>query len=77
MKTCLIRAFRTFIQAAVGYASVNIVYAFSSSDGSIDTLKTALTGLVISAVSAGLAAIMNLPNSKAKAQTESKEENHG
>lgn len=48
------------MQAAAGYASVNIVYAVSSSAQNFNALKSALTGVVISAA-AGFSAIMNLP----------------
>lgn len=61
LKSCLRRALRTFVQAAAGYASVNIVYAVSSSAQNFNALKSALTGVVISAAAAGFSAIMNLP----------------
>ena len=52
------KAIRTFIQTAIGYAAVNIVAIdFSASK---QVLKTALVGLGVSAVSAGIAAVMNL-----------------
>ena len=60
LKSCLRRALRTFVQAAAGYASVNIVYAVSTSAQNFNALKSALTGVVISAA-AGFSAIMNLP----------------
>ena len=59
LKSCLRRALRTFVQA--GYASVNIVYAVSTSAQNFNALKSALTGVVISAAAAGFSAIMNLP----------------
>ena len=47
------RALRTFLQTAVGYIAVNIA--------AIDlTVKSAVLGLCISAISAGMAAVMNL-----------------
>ncbi len=47
------RAIRTFIQAAAGYIAVNI---------GADTLntKTAVLGLIASAVAAGISAAMNI-----------------
>ena len=52
------RALRTFIQTALAYICVNIaIVDFSEEQAAI---KSALVGLVISAVSAGLAAVMNL-----------------
>ena len=46
------------INKAIGYAAVNIVAIdFSASK---QVLKTALVGLGVSAVSAGIAAVMNL-----------------
>ncbi len=54
-KEWLRRAVRTFIQTAAGYISVNIVTTDL-------TVKSAVLGLAVSAVSAGVAAIMNLEN---------------
>ena len=51
------RALRTFLQTAVGHIAVNIA--------AIDlTVKSAVLGLAVSAVSAGLAAVMNLKEGK-------------
>ncbi len=52
MKTWIKRALRTFVQTAVGYISVNIVATDL-------TAKSAVIGLIVSAVSAGVAAAMN------------------
>lgn len=52
-KNCVKRALRTFLQTAVGYIAVNI----AATDMSV---KSAVLGLVVSAVSAGMAAVMNL-----------------
>ena len=52
------RAFRTFIQAALAYITVNLALVDFSEDGA--ALKSALTGLAVSAVAAGLSAVMNL-----------------
>ena len=57
-KECLRRAWRTFIQAAVAYITVNIVLIDFSGEKSV--VKSAVTGLIVSAVSAGLAAVMNI-----------------
>ena len=54
-KEWLRRAVRTFIQTAAGYISVNIVTTDM-------TVKSAVLGLAVSAVSAGVAAMMNLEN---------------
>ena len=52
-KTYVKRALRTFLQTAVGYIAVNIA--------AMDlTVKSAVIGLAVSAVSAGVAAVMNL-----------------
>lgn len=61
MKEMIRRAARTFVQAAVGYIAVNLVYVISESIDNYDYLKNALVGLGVSAIAAGLAAIMNLP----------------
>lgn len=60
-KNCLTRTLRTFLQTVIGYAVTN----FSLYLGGIDytngsLLKNALIGLAVSAISAGLAAVMNL-----------------
>lgn len=52
------RTARTFLQATVAYISVNLVAVDFS--GEKDVIKTALIGLGVSAVSAGIAAVMNL-----------------
>ena len=53
MKTWAKRSLRTFLQTAVGYIAVNI----AATDL---TVYSAVLGLAVSAVSAGLAAVMNL-----------------
>lgn len=62
-KDTLRRAGRTFFQAFIGYVAANLV---TSTTGVTDmnALTTALVGLGVSAVAAGLAAIMNLPIKK-------------
>ena len=51
------RALRTLIQSALAYIAVNIaVIDFTEKDAA----KSALIGLVVSAVAAGIAAVMNL-----------------
>ncbi len=52
-KTYVKRALRTFLQTAVGYIAVNI----ATTDLSV---KSAVLGLAVSAISAGVAAVMNL-----------------
>lgn len=61
------RMLKTFVQTAAGYIIVNI--AGVDFTGDRDVVKTALIGLALSAVSAGLAAIMNL-QSPAEAEEE-------
>lgn len=53
MKLWIKRALRTFAQTALGYIAVNI----AATDISV---RSAVTGLAVSAVAAGLAAVMNL-----------------
>lgn len=49
------RALRTFIQAAAGYVAVNVaVLDFSA--------ENAVKGFIISAIAAGIAAVMNINN---------------
>lgn len=66
------RAFRTFIQAAIGYIAVNIaVVDFSSGK---EVIKSALIGLAVSAISAGIAAVMNLSNETTTDEEENEDE---
>lgn len=52
------RALRTFIQVVVGYIATNIfVVDFSAA---ADVWKSALVGVIVSALAAGIAAVMNL-----------------
>lgn len=71
MKEMLKRAFRTFIQAALGYIAANIIYIVSSSPENFDYMKNTVMGLLISASAAGLSAVMNAPR-KAKEKAENK-----
>lgn len=57
MTNWLKRAVRTFVQTAIGYISVNIVAVDWSADRSV--IKTAIIGVGVSAVAAGLAAVIN------------------
>lgn len=59
-KETLQRAGRTFVQTAIAYMGVNLV-SITAGTGNLDALSTALVGLLISAIAAGLAAVMNLP----------------
>ena len=58
MKTWFKRSYRTFLQTAVGYIAVNIATLDFTEDGAV--LKSAVIGLGVSAVAAGLAAVMNM-----------------
>lgn len=64
------RAGRTFIQTACGYVAVNIAVVDFS--GGKDVVKSALYGLAVSAVAAGIAAVMN--TQKQPKESESVEE---
>lgn len=56
MKNWMKRAIRTFVQAAAGYACV----ALPAIDwGNTSALRGALIGLGVSALAAGIAAVMN------------------
>ena len=57
-KETLRRMGRTFIQAAVSYIAVNIAVVDFTETGEV--LQSAIIGLAISALSAGIAAVMNL-----------------
>lgn len=58
MKNWLKRALRTFLQAAVGFASANIVLYFTGITYS--EFSSAFMGLATSCIAAGLAAVMNM-----------------
>jgi len=60
-KECVIRAARTFVQTVFGYLAVHMVGLANNTD----ITKAAVEGLIISAVAAGLAAVMNLPKKSA------------
>ena len=57
-KNCVRRAIRTFFQTAIGYLAVNVAVVDFSADKA--ALKSCLVGLGVSAVSAGIAAAMNV-----------------
>ncbi len=60
MKEMLKRAGRTFFQTVIGYITANLAFNTEGiTDGGM--LKTALIGLLISSIAAGLAAVMNMP----------------
>ena len=54
----LIRALRTFVQAALGFAAANAAGIIGDGDG---LTRNALAALTVASVAAGLAALMNLP----------------
>lgn len=60
VRECLIRALRTFGQSAIGYIVANATAVLMGAYET-DMIKSALVGLGVSAVSAGLAALMNMP----------------
>lgn len=57
-KESFYRAFRTFVQTVIGYFAVNIALVDFMNDD--EMVKSALIGLAVSAVSAGLSAVMNM-----------------
>jgi len=57
-KPVIKRALRTFVQAFIGYISVALVDAVAGIY-SWDTAKAALSGVIVSAIAAGIAAVMN------------------
>lgn len=72
-KETLKRALRTFIQAAIAYIAVNItVIDFSNGK---EVAKSTLIGLAVSAVSAGVAAVMNLEKNDAINEDEEDKDN--
>lgn len=66
-KPCLKRAFRTFIQTALGYVITNVTLALGGLDfNDGDVVKNALIGLAVAAVAAGASAVMNLKEGEDK-----------
>ena len=62
MKETIRRAFRTFVQTAIGYIVTNIaILSDPETLQNTDIFKTTIIGLITSSISAGLAAVMNLP----------------
>ena len=62
MNNTLKRTLRTFIQSAAGYIITAIgggLAGYYDAEGHIDTV--AIGGLIVSAIAAGIAALMNLP----------------
>lgn len=57
MKPVIKRALRTFFQTAVGYIAMNLTIVDWND---VSALKNVLFGLGVSAIAAGIAAIMNL-----------------
>jgi len=57
-KETIIRALRTFLQAAISYALVSLAAVDFSEDG--ERIKAVVFGLAVSSLAAGLAAVMNL-----------------
>ncbi len=57
-KDGLQRILRTFIQSALAYIAVNLVLIDFSEEGA--AVKSALAGLAVSALAAGLSAVMNI-----------------
>lgn len=66
MKETIKRALRTFVQAAVGYIATNFVMYAGSDFSDMSVVKTVLVGLGVSAIAAGLAAVMNLPKKESE-----------
>ena len=58
---CIKRALRTFAEAAAAYLAAHLVYAVSTGGEDIHVLRTALMGLAVSSVAAGIAAVLNMP----------------
>lgn len=71
-KETLRRAKRTFFQTAISYFAANLCLVDFTQPK--DIIVSALLGLVISALSAGLAAIMNLQKNEQQKITESEVE---
>lgn len=76
-KETLRRALRTFLQAVVAYMAANICVVDFTAEG--DVITSALFGLAVAGIAAGIAAVMNLeeiivPEEKVEPETEPEEE---
>lgn len=58
MKESIYRATRTFLQTSIGYLAVNIALVDFTTEK--QAMKSVLIGVLISSVSAGIAAVMNV-----------------
>ena len=52
------RMLRTFLQTVIAYMGVNLAFVDFSEDKAV--IKSALIGLLISAIASGISAVMNL-----------------
>ena len=66
------RALRTLLQTAVAFIAANLCVVDFSAEGEV--LTSALVGLGVSALAAGIAAVMNLEKNEAEATDEVVEE---
>ncbi|MGN1051007.1 MAG: hypothetical protein ACI4QE_01765 [Acutalibacteraceae bacterium] len=58
-KNCVRRALRTFLQTALAYIVTNVTCTLSGITD-ISQAKTIIIGVIISAIAAGISAVMNL-----------------
>ena len=66
------RALRTLLQTAAAYVAANLCVVDFTAEGEV--LTSALVGLVVSALAAGIAAVMNLEKSKTEVVEETESE---
>ena len=72
-KNCLKRALRTFLQTALGYILANLALFLTGTDfANAEMWKSAVCGLLVSSVSAGLSAVMNLEKKEEQRQCDEK-----
>lgn len=72
-KKCLKRALSTFLQTAFGYIIANLALFLTGTDfNSKEMRQSAICGLLVSSVSAGLAAVLNLKENKEKSKCNNK-----
>ena len=72
MKETIRRTMRTFFQAAAGYIVAHIAYMITLDNvENFDYIKHVAVCIAVSAIAAGIAALMNLPKAGAEAAAES------
>ena len=63
MKEMFRRAVRTFVEAALGYVTANVVMLMAGQSFEKGAAVNALAALITASVASGIAAVLNMPKS--------------